>query len=130
MGNDAQNPELLGAIEQALVEHRPFGDSAYVLNQLEVTFKRSLGRIAAYLPVAGRLLGALEHADSYTRYRVVGNTVIRCAVQHAHTRLDSGTPYGLSIPECEKVFEETVGHLELGKSGTPFENSVTHLDRL
>ena len=126
----AHTLELLTAVEAALVENRPFGDSAYILDQLETTFKRRLNRIACHLPIAEQLLVALERADSYTRYRVIGNTVIRCAVQHAHTTLESDTPYGLPIPECEEIFEETIRHLDLGKAGTPFENGSTSLNRL
>jgi predicted O-methyltransferase YrrM len=130
MRAELQSQELLGAIEQALVTNRPFGDSAYILEQLEVSHKRRLHRIAAELPVAGRLLEAFERADSYTRYRTAGNTVVRCAVQHAHTQMEAHTAYGLPISDCEQVFEETVRHLQLGKSGTPFENGATRLDRL
>jgi hypothetical protein len=37
-----QSSELLGVIEEALVRHRAFGDSAYILDQLQVYNKRRL----------------------------------------------------------------------------------------
>jgi len=123
-------PELLAGVEQALVEHQAFGDSAYIREQLELSHKRRLQLIAPHLPSAGRLLEAFVRADAYTRYRITGNTVIRCAVQHAHTQVETGNTYGLPLAQCEQIFEETIRHLELGISGTPFENGATRLDRL
>jgi hypothetical protein len=130
MAIDVQSLEMLGAIEEALAGHQAFGDSAYIRDQLEVVFKRRLERVSMQLPVAGQLLEAFGRADDYTRYRIAGNTVIRCAVQHAHTQLESNTRYGLPVEECEKVFEATSCHLHTGKSGTPFENGSMHLHRL
>jgi|GEM_PF-785283 Predicted O-methyltransferase len=130
MGKDVQSTEFLDAIEEALVQHKAFGDSAYIITQLEVAHRRRLERISSDVPVAGQLLEAFDRADSYTRYRIAGNTVIRCAVQHAHFQLESNEQYGLPIPECEKVFEATIRHLESGKSGTPFENGSVSLERL
>jgi len=130
MSTDSQSLEMLAAIEQALVRHQPFGNSAYILEQLNIVSKRRLERVAPQLPIAGQLIEAFDRADAYTRYRIVGNTVIRCAVQHAHTRLESGVDYGLPLSECEKVFEATLCHLEAGKSGTPFENGAISLHRL
>ncbi|CAD6556838.1 tRNA 5-hydroxyuridine methyltransferase [Paraburkholderia kirstenboschensis] len=122
--------ELLQAVEEALVRHRAFGESAYILEQLQVAYKRRLDRVATQLPIARQLLDAFGHAGQETRYRIVGNTVVRCAVQHAHLHLETDTSYGLSLLECERVFETTLRHLQQRKIGTPFENSSTTLDRL
>jgi predicted O-methyltransferase YrrM len=130
MGEHAESSQMLGAIEEALVGHKAFGDSTYICNQLQVTFERRLGKISARLPIAGQLLEAFARADDYTRYRVVGNTVIRCAVQHAHTQVETNEQYGLPIEECEKVFAGTIRHLQLGKRGSPFENGSAQLQRL
>ena len=130
MDMEAPSAEFLGAIEEALVQHRAFGDSDYIREQLEVAFRRRLNKIADRLPIAKQLLEVLERADSDTRLRIVGNTVIRCAVQHCHSQLETDVQYGLPIPECEKVFETTIRHLESGKTGTPFENGSIHLHRL
>jgi predicted O-methyltransferase YrrM len=127
---DDVQPELLAAVEQALVEHKAFGNSDYIHEQLELSYKRRLQLIAPDLPSAGKLLQAFGQADAYTRYRIVGNTVIRCTIQHAHTKVETKKSYGLPTAECDRIFEETARHIELGKSGTPFENGATHLDRL
>src|SRR5438128_5025033 len=95
--------EMLETIETILAQHRAFGNSDYIHEQLQVSYKRRLNKISAYLPLAGQLLDALCRANSYSRYRVIGDTVVRCAIQHAHTQLETGTQYGLPLDECEEV---------------------------
>ncbi len=130
MQTEARSIEILGAVEEALVVQQPFGNSAYITGQLERTFKHRLELLAPTAPAAGRLLDAVEHADPDTRHRVAGNTVIRCSVQHAHTRLEAGSTTGLPAELCEAVWERTAEHIGQGRSGTPFENGRTHLERL
>lgn len=120
--------QTLRVVEEALVEHRAWGDSSYIREQLEASFGRRLEAVAPHLQAAGQLLAALQDVDTPTRNRIVGNTVIRCAVQHAHLRVSSDAEYGLSVSECEAVFETTLQHLALGKHGTPFESA--HLAQL
>lgn len=123
-------PEVLAIIEEALVRHPAFGDSAYIRGQLEVAFVRRLERVAAAMPAAGELLAAFRGADDTTRYRLAGNTVLRCAVQHAYTRLETGKEVGLALPECEQVIRRTQHHLAEGRGGTPWENGGAGLQRL
>jgi hypothetical protein len=113
-----QNPSPLDQMDALLAQH-PFGNSDYVHGQLHICYKRRLDKIATHLPVAGRLLDDLGRADSYTQYRVIGDTVVRCAVQHALRQIETGTPYGLPLEECEELFETAVRHLEDRKSGGP-----------
>jgi len=122
--------QSLEMIESILAQHRPFGNSDYIHEQLQVCYKRRLNKISAYLPVAGQLLDALYEANSYSRYRVIGDTVVRCAIQHAFTQLETGIQYGLPLDECEEVFRETIRHLEEGKRGGPLESGVTQVNRL
>lgn len=121
--SDSETLQTLRVVEEALVEHRAWGDSSYIRAQLEASFTRRLEAIAPHLPVAGQLAAALPDVDVATRNRIVGNTVIRCAVQHAHLRVSSDAEYGLSVGECEAVLEATVQHLALGRHGTPFESA-------
>src|SRR5205085_2308843 len=120
----------LAVIEEALVKHRAFGDSAYIVGQLEVAFLRRLERVAAAIPAAGELLASFPACGDDQRYRLAGNTVIRCAVQHAYTRLETGKDVGLTLAESEQVIHRTQQHLAEGRSGTPYENGPIALQRL
>jgi predicted O-methyltransferase YrrM len=121
--------QLLEVVEEALVRHRAFGDSAYILDQFNFCSNRRLSVIAAHLPSAGRLLNALRSADSNSRNQATGNTVVRCAIQHAHTQVETNTQYGLPRADCEKIFAETTLHVQLGRPGTPLESGAFHLPR-
>lgn len=125
-----QSSELLEVIEEALVRHRIFGDSAYILEQFQASSKRRLGVIATQLPSARRLLDVLERASDDSAYRVTGNTVVRCAIQHAHTQVETDTQYGLPLADCGAIFEATALHVEREKPGTPFESGSAWLPRL
>lgn len=126
----APTSRLLAVVEEALVKHRAFGDSDYIRGQLEVTFVRRIERMAVTLPVAAEFLAAFRVADPYTRYRLTGNTVIRCAVQHAYILLETGKEVGLTLAESEQVIRQAQLHLAEGKSGSPFENGSFQLQRL
>lgn len=123
-------PEVLAVIEEALVKHRAFGDSAYIQGQLEAAFMRRLERVAEAVPVAGGLLEAFRQADARTRYRLSGNTVVRCAIQHAYIQLETDRQVGLSMAECTQVIQRTLQHLAAGRTGTPYENGPVALQRL
>ncbi len=96
-----QDISPLDAVDALLAQH-PFGDSAYVTEQLHVCYKRRLGKISAHLPVAGHLLDALSRADAYTQYRVIGDTVVRCTVQQAMRQVETGLPYGLPLERVRR----------------------------
>jgi predicted O-methyltransferase YrrM len=120
----AQGLEIAGVIEEALAKHPAFGDSDYILDQLESVSIKRLERLAEALPSAGALLLELRRADAAARCRIVGNTVIRCAVQHAFTFLETRKEVGLTLQECDGVFQGVVRHLADGGSGNPFENGA------
>jgi predicted O-methyltransferase YrrM len=115
-----QFSEVLGAIEQAFVQNQPFGNSTYIHRQLEVCLKRRLDKVSGHLPTAGKLLDAFEHANEDLP-RVIGDTVVRCAILHAHIQFETNAPYGLALEDCEKVFAATVRHLQSGNYDTPLD---------
>jgi predicted O-methyltransferase YrrM len=121
---------LLGVIEEALVSHRAFGDSEYILAEFQTSCKRRLEAISAGLPSAGRLLEALGRASEESVRCVTGTTVIRSAIQHAHTQVETGEDYGIPLADCDGIFADTALHLERGEAGTPFERGAGWLPRL
>lgn len=104
------------AIDALLAQHA-FGNSDYITEQLHVCYQRRLGKVSTHLPTAAELLDALDRTDSYGRYRTFGDTVVRCAIQHAQARLDMGVQYGPPIEQCQEVFQETTRLLEEGRFG-------------
>ena len=113
------DPQSLKVIETALAQHRAFGRSDYINQQLEKCYHRHLNNLSASLPVAGQLLHSLCHATPESRYHLIGDTVVRCAIQHAVIQSETGTQYGLPANECEDVFRATVRHIEEVKCGGP-----------
>ena len=98
----------------AILARHPFGDSDYITGQMHVCYKRRLDKLALHLPAARRLRDALDAAGPYAEYRAIGDTVLRCAVQHAQVEIETGSPYGIGLRQCEEVFEETVRLLDRG----------------
>jgi hypothetical protein len=105
--------EQLSSLDALLAEH-PFGNSAYITQQMHTSFKRRLGKIAAALPAAGRLVDALNRADAQVQHRVLGDMVLRCAVQHALRQIETGARYGLPLEQCDEIFRSAYQQLEAG----------------
>jgi hypothetical protein len=101
----------------ARLARSPFGNSDSIIEQLHLRYERRLANLTPHLPVAGQLLDALRQADAYSRYRVIGDTVVRCAVHYALTILETGTRHGLPLDLCVEVFRATIRHLEDGPCG-------------
>ena len=112
----AHAAQPIDQLDDLLVAH-PFGNSGYITEQMHVAFKRRLGKIAPQVAEAGQLLTTLNACDSYGQYRVLGDMVVRCAVQHAHKQVETGQPYGLSLDRCRAVFAATVGQIDDGHYG-------------
>lgn len=108
-----QRSAALAQLESILAQH-PFGNSTYITEQLHICYERRLHKISCHLPVAGQLLHALRQADPSCRYRVIGDMVVRCAVQHALKQVETGTQYGLPLGECEEVFRDSLRLLREG----------------
>lgn len=106
-GGSVVRSELPFETIDALLAQHPFGNTEYITEQLHICYRRRLGKVAAHLPAAAELLDALDRCDSYGVYRTFGDTVVRCAIQHAHARLEMGVEYGLPLARCEEVFRET-----------------------
>jgi len=121
---------LLDAIEAELTQHRAFGDSEYIRGQVVRCLERRLHKISPRIPVAEHLLDALSHAECYTRYRVLGDSVVRCVIEHALAQLEMESAYGLPLNECEEVLRETVRLVKDDKLDGPLESRVAAVSRL
>lgn len=54
--------------------------------------------------------------------RLVGESVLRCAILHAHAQVETGQSYGLPLNDCRAVFETTVKHLSRGGTTSPLDD--------
>ena len=53
---------------------------------------------------------------AYNLYRVIGNTVVRCAIDDALRQIEMQTRRGLTLAQCEQVFRAIVQYFDDGKS--------------
>ena len=102
----------LAMLEHVLVSHPIFGDSAYISAEYHRSCDRRLRRIGSSLAPAARLADALQSAPIDAVQRTCGNTVVRCAIQHAHTQVEEGAGYGMPLADCAAVFDHYAGLLE------------------
>jgi predicted O-methyltransferase YrrM len=115
-----QAPEVLGAIERALVAHGAFGDSRYISDRLRACLTYRLERLAEHSTAARELLDACDAAGPDGLEHVLGDTVVRCAILHAHVQLDSpAPPHALPVEDCKLVLAATARHVGGGKRDTP-----------
>ena len=108
--DDAVPTETLDAL---LAEHA-FGDSEYITREMHLSCSRRLTKIATRLAVADRLHDEISRTDPYTKYRMLGDTVVRCAIQHSHKQIEEDLEYGLPLTQCQEVFEEAIRLLHSG----------------
>ncbi|NRR32469.1 aldo/keto reductase [Oxalobacteraceae bacterium] len=106
----------IAEVDAMLADH-PFGDSAYITEQLLQTYQRRLAGLAEQLPSAALLQAATAKLPFHLRYRTLGDTIMRCAIQHARVQVESGEPYGLPLEQCEELFLAAVSALEQGQVG-------------
>jgi hypothetical protein len=120
----------LDAYDAHLAEYRPFGDSDYLHEQLQIRYKHRLEKLSAYLRVAGELSRALDQAEPHARYRTVGDPVVRHTIQQALRRVMKGAQDGMLLAECEDVFRETLRLLQEGRCCGPLESDLDEVSRL
>lgn len=109
------------SLDAALSGRTPFGDSVHIHEQFELGQRRWLESIAISLPVAAEVVAVLDRVDPKSRQRIVGDTVLRCAIRQALRRIVTGEEHGLPLEDCEKILRETVLHVENGGLRSPFE---------
>jgi hypothetical protein len=121
---EEQAPEIFGAVDDALAQHRVFGDSTYIFEQLERWLLRRLENVAPRLPAAGELRATVDAARSGSLEHVLGETVVRCAIIHAHQQVALGLdpderlgPHLLPLADCEVILAGAARRLREGQLG-------------
>ncbi|VVQ28488.1 hypothetical protein PS943_00924 [Pseudomonas fluorescens] len=118
--------KLLGVVEDVLAQHPVFGDTSYIFEQLQNCYTRRLTKVSARLPSALKLLEAFKSFEGYLRDHITGNTVLRCAIQHALASIEGNIEGGMPLEECDAIFEMVTQNL---KTDT-FHDISTNLRRL
>jgi hypothetical protein len=118
---EAQYLEMLDTI---LGQHRAFGNADYIHDQLHLCYERRLAGLSKHLPAAADVLDALCRTTSYNRYQIIGDTVVRCAIDNARWQLETGTQHGLPLNECEEVLRAAVDRLNHGSFGRPLQLGI------
>lgn len=113
------DPALLQTLEVALASHRAFGDSDYIQGQLAACYKRRLHTLSDALPVARQLLASLSVAPQQVQRGLIGDTVLRCAIQHAQRQITTGEQYGLPLESCCAMFLEGINNVGAGRTIGP-----------
>jgi hypothetical protein len=113
-------------VDAILSQHRAFGDPDYIRSQFERCYWRRLAEVAVALPTAAGLLDALGRTAADGVSRAFNNTVVRCAINNARWRLQTGDDsQGLSLSECEDVFSALLKQLEQRAFTKALEFNVT-----
>jgi hypothetical protein len=123
----SSSPQVFEAV---LAETRPFGDSIYIRDQFHIAYKRRLQKISVAIPAADALLTALEAADASSQYYVLGDTVVRCAIQQALRQVVTNTHYGLPRADLANVFLAATQHVMRGSYRGPLESGAVTPERL
>jgi hypothetical protein len=99
-------------LEQIFVNDRAFGDSDYILRQVDICYDRRLSELSAYLPVAGTLRDALTQASAHERRCALGDPTMRFAINSALREMSGVAPPCLPREECEGVFRASTERLQ------------------
>ncbi len=125
-----QETQKLALIEASLAQKRPFGDWCYIDEYTWTCYDRCLERLAEHLPVAKILLAALRQASTDSRYRVMGDPVVRSTINTAllgQTELDIANA---SSEELEAVFSVAARYLIEGRQVSPLEAGAQQAIRI
>ncbi|WP_215409245.1 hypothetical protein [Janthinobacterium sp. JC611] len=126
----APDADVLAAAETALVTHRAFGDSGHIRDQMAIACWRRLHKLGSTLPEAESLASRLDAATPARRRQLLGDTVLRYAVQHAMGQLHLGDAHGLPLPQCAALFQAAGAHLDTGRPGGPLTAHLPPMARL
>lgn len=121
MGHQAEltDPEFFSELDTVLASHRAFGDSNYIRGEMVAVFLHRLERLADEVPAADRLLRALARLEPVILDRVMGDMVLRCAIQHAVWRVVLDWESGMPLDRCAEIFDSATKLIESGVEDSP-----------
>lgn len=117
------DPRLLERLEEALSCNVPFGDWAYIDGSTRQRYERRLEMLAAHLPDAAPLLAALRGASAESRYKVLGDPVVRGTINATLGALELNVP-GFSLERARAVLAESTRSLVEDRRTAPTEEGA------
>ncbi|MBW4573795.1 MAG: hypothetical protein KME08_00760 [Aphanothece sp. CMT-3BRIN-NPC111] len=129
METNSKETQTLVQIEAFLAENRPFGDWFYIDERTSARYDCRLEMLTEHLPITKILLTALRQSSPQSRYRVMGDPVVRSAINTAlgHFKLD--VPH-TRLDELEAVFSIAASHLAQDKCMAPLEAGTLQAIRI
>jgi hypothetical protein len=103
----------LMALDKLLAEH-PFGNSSYITSQLHRGLIRRLDTIRCESDIVAELVELLSGLSPRAVYPVLGDPVLRCAIEHGYIRQRTGRTYGFSKADCDSVFRAAIRQIAQG----------------
>ncbi|MFI9243866.1 hypothetical protein ACIGXF_14970 [Streptomyces sp. NPDC053086] len=107
-----------------LLSRRPFGDSAYLHEQMHAAFKRRLASVETSTPAARRLLTTLQQADPQTEYRVLGDPMVRRAILQIVIQEVVGARRQLPPELCAQVLDAAEQRVRSGAATGPLQGGI------
>lgn len=99
--------------DNLLAFSQPFADFRYLRDCITTRYAARLKMLSEYRPVAGAVLQALTETNDECRQRIIGDPVVRCAIDRSLAYFRFG-----ASPEWQQQFEEILDMtLELLRAG-------------
>jgi hypothetical protein len=102
----------------------PFGDSKYLHQQMHAAFKRRIENISTSVAAGHRLLTTLQQVDRQTEYRVLGDPLVRRAVQQLVVQQVAGGTPQLPPQLCAQLLDATAHRIEAGLPTGPLQGDI------
>lgn len=102
----------------------PFGDSEYLRQQMHAAFRHRLENISTSIPAGRRLLTTLQQAEGQTEYRVLGDPLVRRAIQQLVVQQVAAARRKLPPQMCAQVLEAAAQRVQEGIITGPLQGGV------
>lgn len=129
MSASTPGAEAPARLEAALARYRPFGDWQYIDERTWARYQRRLEMLAASLPAASALLAALAGAGAESRYHVLGDPVVRSAIDTTLAATALGAPWP-RMDDVDAVFDAAARHLADDRRAPPLKAAARRDIRL
>lgn len=120
MKEDLKQDEVLLEVENALAIGQPFGDWRYIEGRLWMHYESRLKILGEYFPTAHILGTALQNKSTMARRKVLGDPIVRSAIDNAlcHFKMGQGHVHLGELQEILSLANECVSN---GSNIAPFD---------